>query len=252
MAREANEDGLGGASTPDGQQRVAVVVGGERGLDILASGGLADLGYRVIYTHRTDALVAERTERLPEVEVAVMDPSDDVSVREFFAMLRGDAARIDVLINAADAFVECTDDPVSEIGPNPLCLDADVLREGFERNVLCAFRTMQQAIPMMNAVGYGRVVNITNRLAAGGTERPGWPAYRISHQGLVALTRVFDGVAEENVKVNAVCPGWPPTLFRERAIVPPPPGEVSARLLNVATLDEDGPSGRLFVDGRPQ
>jgi NAD(P)-dependent dehydrogenase (short-subunit alcohol dehydrogenase family) len=62
---------------------------------------------------------------------------------------------------------------------------------------------------MMREQNYGRVVNVSS---GGGalTGMGGYTAaYKISKAGLNALTRIVaDEVKGDNIKVNAMCPGW--------------------------------------------
>jgi NAD(P)-dependent dehydrogenase (short-subunit alcohol dehydrogenase family) len=76
------------------------------------------------------------------------------------------------------------------------------------------------------------------------------PAYRTSKAALNALTRMLASeLNEHGILVNAVCPGWTATDMGEhggRSVA-----DGAASVVWAATLDDDGPSGGFFRDGRP-
>ena len=79
----------------------------------------------------------------------------------------------------------------------------------------------------------------------------GWPAYRLSKAALNALTRVLAAeTANSHIKVNAVCPGWVRTDMggknASRSVEDAVPG-----ILWAAELDDKGPHGGFFRDGKP-
>jgi len=78
--------------------RVAVVTGGGSGLGREMAHALAAAGFRVTITGRTEARLRETVAGAEEeIAIAVLDVSDGVAVRDFFAGID----RIDVLVNNA-------------------------------------------------------------------------------------------------------------------------------------------------------
>jgi NAD(P)-dependent dehydrogenase (short-subunit alcohol dehydrogenase family) len=107
---------------------------------------------------------------------------------------------------------------------------------------------MQVLIPLMQ--GRGNVVNVSSGMGQLSDMNGCCPGYRLSKAGLNALTRIFgDELRNTGVRINAVCPGWVRTDMggtnAERSVEQGAQGIVWA-----ATLDESGPSGGFFRDGK--
>jgi len=232
-------------------QRVAVLTGARRGLGAATAEALARLGHHVVITARDEAAATATAARLAaaglSAEGRALDVADDSSVAALFAWLSGAWGRIDVLVNNAGAFFEGTParDPARAFD-----VPAATVAAAFEANTLGAYRTMQRAVPLMNAAGYGRVVNVSSGLGGLAAMGGGYPAYRASKAAMNALTRIFHAAAGDNVKVNSVCPGWVRTDMggphATRSIE-----EGIAGIVWAAPLPDAGPSGGFFRDGKP-
>jgi NAD(P)-dependent dehydrogenase (short-subunit alcohol dehydrogenase family) len=78
----------------------------------------------------------------------------------------------------------------------------------------------------------------------------GPPAYQVSKAALNALTRTLAGdLRRGGILVNAICPGWTATDMGGGGGRPVADG--AASVVWAALLDDDGPSGGFFRDGRP-
>ena len=74
-------------------------------------------------------------------------------------------------------------------------------------NLSAAFHAMQAAIPLMQAAGWGRIINIAS--AHGLVGSPAKGAYVAAKHGLVGLTKVAAlELANDGITCNAICPGW--------------------------------------------
>jgi len=84
-------------------------------------------------------------------------------------------------------------------------------------NMSSAYHTTAAALPMMRAVGWGRVVNIAS--AHGLTASPYKSAYVAAKHGVVGMTKVVAlETAREPITANAICPGYVLTPLVEAQI----------------------------------
>ena len=178
----------------------ALVTGGNTGLGRAFTVALARAGADVMVTSlaeddgTTEALVTGSGRRYLFHEADITMPgSSDASVLRCVERLGG----IDILVNSAG-----------------ICLTADVAEFDRSRwdpmiavNLTAAFELAQRASREMVARGSGKIINIASLFSyLGGRQSP---AYAASKAGIVGFTRAFcDELAEHNVQVNAVAPGY--------------------------------------------
>lgn len=233
------------------ETRVALVTGANRGIGLEVARGLARQGFLTVIGARDlskgqAAADAMKSEGL-EVAVVQLDISDPASVKRAVAEASGLLERIDVLINNAGVYL----DKPSEIGKTGLSVPLELVSQSFDINALGTLRMIQQVAPLMQSAGYGRIVNVSSimgQLAEMGTSSIG---YRASKAALNAITRVIASeLAETNIKINAMHPGWVNTQMGG-AMAPRSAPEAASTALWLATLPDDGPTGGFFQDGKP-
>lgn len=84
-------------------------------------------------------------------------------------------------------------------------------------NLVAAFHTSRLIIPMMKKQGWGRIINIASAHAL--VASPYKSAYVAAKHGLAGLTKtVALEVAQQNITVNAICPGYVKTSLVENQI----------------------------------
>lgn len=84
-------------------------------------------------------------------------------------------------------------------------------------NLSSCFHAIQAALPVMRKRGWGRIINIasTHGLVASKNKA----AYVAAKHGVIGLTKVVAlETAEEDITVNAICPGWVRTPLVEAQI----------------------------------
>lgn len=118
-------------------------------------------------------------------------------------------------------------------------------------NLSAAFHTMQAALPLMAARGYGRVINIASvhGLVASSQKAP----YVAAKHGLIGLSKVAaleyaaaGDPAKGGVTVNCICPGWTETAILEPQIAARAADHGGDRAAGVADLlSEKQPSLRI-------
>ena len=172
--------------------RVAVVTGGARGIGaaivrrLLASGATVS-----VWDTDAAALAA-----CAGVHTAVMDQTDEGSVRAAAEATVAALGRVDVLVN--NAGITGGNAPV-------VSLDPATWRRVLDVNLTGPFLVCAALLPGMVAAGYGRVVNIAS--VAGKEGNPNAAHYSASKAGLIALTKSLGKeLAGTGVLVNCVTP----------------------------------------------
>jgi NAD(P)-dependent dehydrogenase (short-subunit alcohol dehydrogenase family) len=224
---------------------VAAVTGANRGIGLEVVRQLARDGYLAILGARdADKGVAAaeslRAEGL-DVEPRQLDVSDPDSVAAFGAAVERDHDRLDVLVNNAAIDYDTWQRGVDA--------DLDVVREAMETNLLGAWRTTQACLPLLRRSGSARIVNVSSGAGALTDMGGGTPAYRVSKTALNALTRILAAeLRGDGILVNSVCPGWVATDMGGPGGRPVDAG--AASVMWAVRLDDDGPTGGFFRDGR--
>ncbi len=177
--------------------RHAVVTGGATGLGfaiaqrLLASGGSVTLWDR-------DMAAAERAARElgAKASAVQLDVARHESVQAALKATLVHSARIDALVNSAGI-----------TGPNGKVWDypIDAWREVMDINLNGLFYCCREIVPVMQAAGYGRIVNIAS--VAGKEGNPNASAYSASKAAVIALTKSLGKeLADTGVRVNCVTP----------------------------------------------
>lgn len=233
-------------------QRIALVTGGSRGLGFEICRQLAQAGLRVVLSGRDGLAGKAAADKLQSEGLAVvfqpLDVTRDESVRRLGRFFEHELERLDVLVNNAGVLLE---GPVDRPTPAALETPLAMVQSSMDTNLYGALRVAQMAAPLMRQHSYGRIVNLSSRLAQLSAMGPGFTAYRLSKTALNGLTRVLAAeLRQDNILVNSVCPGW----VRTRMGGPNAPTSVAdaaAGVVWAATLPDDGPTGGFFEEGRP-
>jgi NAD(P)-dependent dehydrogenase (short-subunit alcohol dehydrogenase family) len=192
--------------------KTCVVTGASSGIGRAAARELARLGARVVLAVRN----AERGEAARRAimsetgsaaaEVALVDVSSQASVRAFARDLGRSCPRLDVLVNNAGIWASRRQ------------LAADGIELTWATNVLGYLLVAESLLPLLEAAGRARVVNVASRMAGGldladvqYARRPyvGRAAYAQSKQADRMLSwALARRLADRGVTVNALHPGF--------------------------------------------
>lgn len=232
------------------ETRVALVTGANRGIGCEIARGLARKGFLTVIGARDPAkgqeAAADMKKEGLDVAVVELDVTDSEKVKNGVAEAAGLLERIDVLVNNAGVYL----DKPSVIGEKALTVDPELMLETFNTNTVGPLRVTQQVIPLMQSANYGRIINVSSimgQLAAMGEASV---AYRASKAALNAVTRVVAAeLAETNIKVNAMHPGWVKTEMGGE-LAPRGVSEAAETAYWLAELPDDGPTGGFFEDGK--
>jgi NAD(P)-dependent dehydrogenase (short-subunit alcohol dehydrogenase family) len=220
---------------------VAVVTGGNRGLGFEVCRQLAALGFDVVLGARDEAK-GEAAARELGVAACRLDVADDDSVRAAADRVRATLGRCDALVNNAAIHYDTWQRAENA--------DLGVVREAIETNLLGAWRTTLAFLPLLRRSPHPRIVNVSSGAGSLSDMGAGTPAYHVTKAALNALTRTLAAeLGGDGVLVNAICPGWTATDMGGAG--GRPVSEGAASVVWGVTLDDDGPTGGFFRDGRP-
>jgi NAD(P)-dependent dehydrogenase (short-subunit alcohol dehydrogenase family) len=195
--------------------KVAVVAGGALGIGRAAARKLAAEGASVVICSDREEQVEDATAELREEDLEIRGVWADVTSSADMKGLMDFAAEtyggVDVLVNSAG---------VQRYG-TVVETEEEVWDEVLGVNLKGIYLASRYAIPKMRARGGGAIVNLSSVQAF--ASQKGVAAYTASKGGINALTRAMAlDHAEENVRVNAVCPAsvdtpmlrWSANLFK--------------------------------------
>jgi len=183
--------------------KVAIVTGGNQGIGLALSRGLATAGATVVIANRRQAegqaaAEALQKEGLKAVAVAT-DVSNESSIANLVKKVITDFGRIDILVNNAGVIVR---KPAEDISWQ----DWDHI---MDTNLKGVFFCCQQVGREMIKQGKGKIINISSDASQRAT--PERSVYAASKAGVSHLTRCLAlEWAKYNINVNAIGPG--PTI----------------------------------------
>src|SRR5215211_4711413 len=195
--------------------KVAIVAGGALGIGRAAARKLATEDASVVICSDREEQVEEAAAELRDEGLEVRGLRADVTASADMKRLVGFAAEtyggVDVLVNSAG---------VQRYG-TVVETEEEVWDEVLDVNLKGIYLASRYAIPEMRKRGGGSIVNLSSVQAF--ASQTGVAAYTASKGGINALTRAMAlDHAEENIRVNAICPAsvdtpmlrWAADLFR--------------------------------------
>jgi len=234
----------------DHHKRVALVTGANRGIGYAISRRLGEQNITVVLGARDPRKGTEACSRLLgeglDVHFELLDVIDEKSIKSAIERIQAHFGRLDILINNAGIMIDGEEDALN--------VDQETVRETLRINVLGPLMLCQYCIPLMQAGGYGRIVNMASGLgsltemadpesAYAGVRAP---AYRLSKAGLNCITTLMaKEVRGDNILINSACPGWVRTdMGGDQAPLTPEQGADTPVWL--ATLPDCGPTGGVY------
>jgi NAD(P)-dependent dehydrogenase (short-subunit alcohol dehydrogenase family) len=233
-------------------KKIALVTGANKGIGRQIAQQLGELGYTVLVGSRDLArgqaaakeLVADGIDA-GAIQLEVTDERSTQKAADHIAQAYG---RLDVLVNNA-AIIADGDTAASEIA-------VDVLRRGYETNVVGLLAVTQAMLPLLRKGAAARIVNLSTGLSS--LTQVGDPAERAStvrmagyQSSKVAVNLLTVMLANElrgtGILVNAADPGKCATEMGGLD-TPRSPAEGAAVAVRLATLGPDGPTGQLHAE----
>jgi NAD(P)-dependent dehydrogenase (short-subunit alcohol dehydrogenase family) len=181
------------------EKKTAIVTGANRGIGFEIAKQLAENNFNVIIAARNLKEGNAAAEKMG-AHFLQLDLSDEKSIASFPSRLKENFGKIDVLVNNA-GIIEKGDNDITRVS-------SAIIHATLATNAIGPLLLTQALLPLMNPGA--RVINISS--GGGSMTDPvgGWsPVYCTSKTLLNAFTRhLAYFLADKNISVNAVCPGW--------------------------------------------
>lgn len=191
------------------QNKVALITGGRR-IGATLAADLARQGVDVgLSYHRSavemEAAAVQVRENGSRALVSKANIAEPTEVRRLVAETVNAFGRLDILINMASVYRQCSfDDLTTDDWNAPLRVD-----------LAGAYECAQAAVPHMRRVGGGHIICFSDWTAASGRPRyKGYVPYYVAKRAVMGLTEALAlELSADNILVNAIAPGpiIPPT-----------------------------------------
>ncbi|MEP0860759.1 MAG: 3-oxoacyl-ACP reductase FabG [Ignavibacterium sp.] len=183
------------------KSKVVLITGGSRGIGASCVKYFAITGASVAFTYNSSKSQAEklvkRYSKLTRIRAYKVDVANPEEIRECVKEVMKDFGRVDILVNNAGIWKEGKIDKMS------LAQWEETLRI----NLTSAFLFSSLVIPSMKKKRFGRIINISSTAGQRGEAR--YSHYAASKGGMISFTKsLAEELAEFNILVNSVAPGW--------------------------------------------
>lgn len=192
--------------------RSAIVTGGSRGIGRETARQFLEEGVRVTICGRNEETLRKARDELAQrsggdVHAVVADMTKPSDIERLVDAAKARYGTVDILVNNAGQMYSGRFAAMTDEG----------LKEQFETKIFGFLRAIRLVYPMMKAQRWGRIVNMIG--GAGKEPDPYMFGSGITNSGLLNITKSLSTeFGEDNVLVNAVCPGWVDTnLWRRNA-----------------------------------
>jgi len=221
------------------EQKLALVVGGSRGIGLAISQKLSDEGYAIAIAARSlearESAQSTFEKQGRSIACFELDISDALAVDKVLKQVHAEFGRLDVVVNAAG---------ISYVAPVALA-NIERCQEVLQINLMGAFMLSRSAVRLMTRQRYGRIIHIGS--IAGSIGASYNAIYAASKAGIGGLVKSLAlEVASVGITVNAVQPGTVHTELFEQT------HGARARLKGISLeeqktrMEQDSPQKRLI------
>jgi dihydroanticapsin dehydrogenase len=179
--------------------KVAIVTGGGEGIGRATCLRLAEEGAAIVVAEinsKTGSATADEVKQTGGRAIFVeTDVANEASIQKMVAAAVAEFGKVDVLVNNAAVFVL-----------HGIEATVDDWRKILDVNVMGSALVAKHVVPEMKKVGGGAIVNLGS--ISSFIAQPNFWTYNASKGAIANLTRCMAmDLADDNIRVNAVCPG---------------------------------------------
>jgi len=191
----------------EGQVALVTGAGSPQGIGFATAKLLAEMGAKVAVT-ATGQRIHDRAAELQQVGHTargyIADLTDRAATRSLVEAIESDFGKIDILVNNAGMTMEEAPEEFSEFAE----LSDEAWDLSIARNLTTCYNVTRLVITGMIARRYGRIINFSSVTGPLVSNR-GEAAYSAAKAAMIGMSRsIALEVAEYNVTINNVAPGW--------------------------------------------
>jgi NAD(P)-dependent dehydrogenase (short-subunit alcohol dehydrogenase family) len=176
--------------------KVAVVTGGGTGIGAAIAAAFVREGATVVVASR-DATVLERSAATTGAHPIATDVSDEASVGALFRATEARFGGLDIMVNNAGI--------TGQVAPAET-LDMAQWDATMAINIRGTILCIKHAVPLLRRRGGGSIINMSSLMGLRGY--PMRSAYAATKFAVIGITEaVAQEVGQDNIRVNALCPG---------------------------------------------
>lgn len=238
-------------------ERIALITGANKGIGFETARQLGEKGIAVLVGARTqqkaDAAAALLVAEGINAKGVIIDVTKNEDVQKLTQQLSEEYGRLDILVNNAGII-----QGESFQGNSTLSVTLKDMMDTFNANFFGVVNLTQQLLPLLKKSDAGRIVNLSSILASLSLHADDTSpiygsksfAYNASKTALNQFTvHIAATLKDTNIKVNSAHPGWVKTDMGGE--VAPMSVKVGAKTsVDLATLDDDGPTGKYMHLGK--
>ncbi|PDT50136.1 3-oxoacyl-ACP reductase [Sinorhizobium fredii] len=194
--------------------KVAVVTGGTRGIGLAIAQALGEAGARIVISARTPVPEAEKvlSDAGVNFDLIEADMRDEGAADRLIMEVVAKTGGVDVLVNNAGVAIH------GDSGD----FEDETWRKIMSLNVDAVFRTCRAALAPMRVQGSGVILNIGSISGIVSNIPQNQVAYNSSKAAVHMMTKsLASELAAENIRVNAIAPGYIETDMSRGGIANP-------------------------------
>jgi 3-oxoacyl-[acyl-carrier protein] reductase len=191
--------------------KVVLITGGSRGIGAACVDKFAEAGASIVFTYRKDEEAASQLISKYSFQNEIMsykvDLSEEDDISQCVKQVGSEFGKIDILVNNAGVWKKGDFET----------LELNDWSETININLTGSYLFSKSVLPYMKKTNSGRIIFVSS--TAGQRGEANYSHYAASKGGVISLTKSLAAeLAEFNINVNCVAPGWVYTDMSKNAL----------------------------------